>query len=178
MRLSVLRRYFRPSAILFTLLITGSWGTTLHAQGIGIRLVNGKNGRPIAGTCVNVWVGNKREDAMAIPTDKDGVASLRLTDKDGEVDIHNRWKDCGDFWGGINPVVKYDDSLRINAGYVLCHVRKPDYSWLAITNFSTKEVLEHGIATANTCGKVTASPKPGEVIIFVRPLTWWEKMKS
>jgi hypothetical protein len=59
---------------------------------------------------VNVWVGTKRKEAMVIPTDKDGIARLRLTDND--------------------------------------------------------------------CGKATASPKPGELIIFVRPLTWWEKLKQ
>jgi hypothetical protein len=47
-----------------------------------------------------------------------------------------------------------------------------------MTNFSTEEILQHGVATANTCGKATASPKPGEVILFVRPLTWWEKLKQ
>ena len=54
---------------------------------------------------------------------------------------------------------------------MLCQLRKPDDSWLAMTDFSTKKVLEEGIVTANTCGKATASPKPGELVIFVRPLT-------
>jgi hypothetical protein len=39
-------------------------------------------------------------------------------------------------------------------------------------------VLQQGIATPNTCGKATASPEPGDLIIFVRPLTWWEKLKQ
>jgi hypothetical protein len=41
-----------------------------------------------------------------------------------------------------------------------------------------KQVVQQGIVTANTCGKATASPKPGEVTIFVRPLTWWEQLKQ
>jgi hypothetical protein len=114
---------------------------------------------------------------MAIPTDNNGVARLRLTDRDGEIDIHNRWKGCGEF-GVINPVVKYDDSFRINAGYVLCQPRTPDYSWLAMTDLSTKQVVQQGRVTTNTCGKATASPKPGELILFVRPLSWWEELKQ
>jgi hypothetical protein len=46
----------RFRAVLFMPLTIASRGTALHAQEIGIKLVNGQNGRPIAGTCVNVWV--------------------------------------------------------------------------------------------------------------------------
>jgi hypothetical protein len=158
------------------LLAFGSCRTALRGQTVEIKLVNGKTGRPIPGACVNVWVGNERKAALAVPTDEDGVAQLRLTDKDGEVDIQNRWRGCGDF-GTIDPVVKYHDSLRINAGYVLCQSPAPGYSWLATMDLSMREVLGHGIATANTCGKAAAPPKPGEVIVFVRPLSWWEKLK-
>jgi hypothetical protein len=149
----------------------------LYAQTIQIKLVNGRNGSPLAGTCVNVWVGNEQKDAMAIPTDENGVARLRLTDKNSEVDVHSLWKGCG-FFGVTNPVVKYDNSLRINASYVLCQPHAPGYSWLALTSFSTQEVIQRGIVTPNSCGKAAASPKPGEVIMFVRPLNWWEKLKA
>jgi hypothetical protein len=176
-RVFAVRLFFRTVVQLFVLVAFSASGTVLCAQTVGIRLVDGRNGRPMASTCVNVWAGKERKEAMAIPTDKDGVAWLRFTDKEGEIDLHNRWKDCGDF-GVINPVVKYDGSLRVNAGYVLCQLRKPDDSWLSMTDFSTKKVLEEGIVTANTCGKATASPKPGELVIFVRPLTWWEKLKQ
>src|SRR5215475_1091577 len=171
------RLFFRSLPPLLALFAFGSSGMALRAQTVEIKLVNGRSGNPMADTCVNVWVGTERKLAMAIPTDENGIAKLRLTDKDDEIDVHNSWKGCGDF-GVVNPVEKYNDSLRINAGYVLCQFRKPDNSWLAITNYSTKEVLQHGVVTANTCGKAMASPKPGGVIIFVRPLSWWEKMKQ
>jgi hypothetical protein len=150
--------------------------TILSAQAIEIKLVNGRDGSPLGGTCVNVWIGNERKSAMAIPTDKNGIARLRVTDKDEEMNIHSRWKDCGDF-GVINPVVKYGNSLRINAGYVLCQPHIPDYSWLALRDFSMEKLIQEGIVTPNSCGKATASPKPGELVIFVRPLNWWEKLK-
>lgn len=41
----------------------------------------------------------------------------------------------------------------------------------------TEEVLKRGAVRANICGTATASQKPGEVVFF-RPLTWWEKLKS
>jgi hypothetical protein len=77
-----------------------------------------------------------------------------------------------------NPVVKYADSLQINAGYVLCQPHIGDYSWLKTMDLTTSRVLQEGITMANTCGKPTAAAKPGEVIIFVRPLNWWERLKE
>jgi hypothetical protein len=113
---------------------------------------------------------------MAIPTDKDGVAWLYLADQETEINDQNRWSACGDF-GVINPVLKYDDALRLNVGYAAC-VRHADYSWLAIAEFSTRRVLENGVVTANTCGKAEASLEPGTIVLFVRPLTLWEKLKE
>lgn len=169
--------FARGAMGLFLLFVLGSAATALQAQTIRIKLVNGRTGRAVAGTCVNVWVGNERKSAMAIPTGKDGVASLRLTDQDTEINSQNRWKECGDF-GVTDPVVKYASSIRVNAPYVLCQVRQPDHTWLATQSFSTREVLGSGIVTANTCGKAKASPAPGEIVLFVRPLSWWEKLKE
>lgn len=168
-----------PSGIvrLFLLLNLSSIWPFLSAQTIEFKLIDGRNGHPIVNTCVNVWVGGAQKDALAIPTDKNGVARLRLTDVDAEVNTHDRWKDCGEF-GVINPVVKYEDSVSVNAGYVLCQQRPADYSWLAVKNIQTKQLLGQGIVTANTCGKLTASPTPREMIIYVRPLSFWEKLKQ
>ena len=131
---------------------------TLRAQVIKIKLVDGKSGRPIAHSCVNVWVGHQRKEAMTIPTDSSGIASLRLTDRDDEVDAHNPWKDCGMF-GVIGPVVLYAESIRINTSFASCQARPSPNSWLAITGFSTAQLIHDGIVTPNACGKSTASPR-------------------
>lgn len=151
---------------------------SLSAQTIEIKLVDGRNGRPMVGTSayVNVWVGKERKEAIAIPTDNNGVARLQLTLNPNEENIP-----ISTGHGTIvekHPVVKYEESFRINAPYVLCGVEEGNRSWLDLKNFSTKEVLDHGYASANTCGKVTVSPQPGQVVLFVRPLTFWEKMKQ
>jgi len=161
----------------FLLLLTFSSAFTLSAQTIEVKLIDGRNGHPIANSCVNVWVGNEQKDALAIPTDNDGVARLRLTDRDAEINTQNRWKQCGAF-GVINPVVRFESSVTINAGYVLCRPQETDYSWLALKNFPTKQILAEGVVSPNACGKHSASPVPGQVIIFVRPLSFWEKLKQ
>ena len=129
-----------------------------------------------ASSYVNVWVGGERKEAIAIPTDDKGVARLKLTLNPNELNVSNSTGH-----GSIvanHPVVKYDESFRINAPYVLCGAGGGNESWLESKNFSTKEVLDHGYASANTCGKVTVLPQPGQVILFVRPLTFWEKLKQ
>jgi hypothetical protein len=166
-----------PITVRLLLLLTFSSAATLSAQTIEVKLIDGRNGHPLANTCVNVWVGNKQRDALAIPTDKDGVARLRLTDSDTEIDTQNRWKQCGEF-GVIDPVVRFEDSITINAGYVLCQPQGTDYSWLALKNFPTRQILAEGVVTPNACGKHVASPVPGQVIVFVRPLSFWEKLKQ
>ena len=172
MRLDAASCHSSRRALFCLLLIAASLGKGAHAQSIRIKVVNGRNGRPMAGTHVNVWVGKERKWAMVIPTDKDGVASLVLTDKEGEVNVPRVDGDGSHVV--VNPVVKYDDDLGINAPYVLCQPGTP-YSWLAIRHISTKQVVGQGIVTPNACGKATVSQTPGEIVVFVRPLSWREK---
>jgi len=156
-------------------------GTALRAQAIEIKIVNGRNGHPIADKCMNVWVGDgsnpRSAPLLETQTDANGIIRLRLTDEDAKIDAQSQQLVCG-LQGTINPIVKYGDTISIRAGYVSCQPHTPDYSWLTMTDLTTKQVVQQGIVTPNTCGKATASPKPGEVILFVRPLTWWEKMKQ
>ena len=155
--------------------------TSGRAQTIEVKIVNGRNGHPVADRCMYVWVGDRSNPSsgplLETQTNKDGIISLRLTHEDGKTNGDGQRLACG-LAGSINPVAKYGDTISIRAGYVLCQPHTPDYSWLARADFSTEEILQHGIATANSCGSITASPKPGEVILFVRPLTWWEKLKQ
>lgn len=170
--------YFRRVLRFFMLLVLGSTGTLLYAQTIEIKLVDGRNGRPMVGASsyVNVWVGGERKEAIAIPTDEKGIARLQLTLNPSEVNIPGSKNN-----GSIvvdHPVVKYDESFQINVPYVLCGRGGSNYSWLGLKRFITKEILDRGYTSANTCGRVTASPQPGQVILFVRPLTFREKLKQ
>jgi len=174
---SMIQLTFRRLAQFLMLLVFTSTGTFLYAQIVTIKLVNGRNGHPMSNSHVNVWVGTKRKEAMVIPTDKDGIARLRLTDNDDQVDLHMRKKYVGDNVV-FDPIVKYNEQFQVNVGFVICYTHVRDYSWLSTANISTKQLLQQGVVWPNSCGKATASPEPGELIIFVRPLTWWEKMKQ
>jgi hypothetical protein len=161
------------------LLLFVSFAMTLRAQTMEIKVVNGRNGQPIRDKCMNVWVGDRSSPRsgplLETQTDTNGVIRLRLDDS--ELNVPSQRLACG-LSGVINPTLKYGDTVSVRTGYALCQPHTSDYSWLAMTDSSTEEVLKHGIVTPNTCGKATTSPKPGELVIFVRPLTWWEKLKQ
>ena len=171
-------RYFGITKFLVSFFLI-LYGASVSAQTLEITLVDGRNGRPMVGASsyVNVWVGTEVKEAIAIPTDGNGVARLQLTLHTGEINIPNDSKDRGSIVVD-HPVVNYNESLRINAPYVLCGSEVSNYSWLRSENFSTKEILHHGYVSPNTCGNATVSPEPGQVILFVRPLTWLEKLKQ
>lgn len=149
----------------------------LDAQEIKIKLIDGRNGRPLANTCVNVWVGKDRKEATAIPTDSQGTATLHLTTESGRIDTSHQWSGCGLF-GVADPVLMYRNDIRINVGYVLCQMSRGDHSWLMINEYATRNLVQTGIVSKNTCGKVIGERCPGELTIFVRPSSWREKLKQ
>lgn len=43
--------------------------------------------------------------------------------------------------------------------------------------FRIDEILQHGIIAPNTCNfHLKLQPHPGELVFFLRPLSWWEKL--
>jgi len=149
----------------------------LHAQEIKLRLLDGRSGKPIERSCINVWVGDHQKSALAIHTDENGIAKFHLTADASAVNVTNYWAACGMF-GVSDPTVMYADTIQINAGYAWCKPNSQEKSWLAINKFPTKHLTDDGEVTANACGKVSAKPTPGELTIYVRPLTFWEKLKQ
>jgi hypothetical protein len=39
-------------------------------------------------------------------------------------------------------------------------------------------IVASGLVAKNNCSKISAAAKPGELVIFIRPATWWEKFVS
>lgn len=76
-----------------------------HAQEIRVRLLDGKSGKPMAHSCINVWIGDKRA-TLSIPTDESGIARVHLTNDASEVKRSNYVESCGMF-GVSDPTVMY-----------------------------------------------------------------------
>ncbi len=44
--------------------------------------------------------------------------------------------------------------------------------------YPVSTIVASGLVASNNCGRRTAAAKPGELVIFVRHPTWWEKFIS
>ena len=141
------RGFLRPLIVaLFVIL----GGTTLRAQEIRIRVLDGRNGHPIGDERVNVLFDAERS-ARLVSTDRSGVAVVNV---------------------GSDQV----DQIRITGdNYVPCQPHPKDSPFLS---YSAKEVLRSGVASLNLCGKIEVSPKPGELIFFVRPRSFLERFRQ
>jgi hypothetical protein len=147
-------------------------------------------------TTLHVGLGRESDLSLVLTADKQGVVPLRFTRDDSEINVpackgkraardkllkngnkndvkefNEKYKNCTNFPVN-NPIVGFADSISI--GPVIGTLNGTTYfryvqCWAGFpTFFSTEEVLQHGVVTANTCGKATASPEPGQIILFVR----------
>jgi hypothetical protein len=165
--------------------LLGFPGPLLHAQEIQIRVLNGRNGKPITKECINVSLGPWHGADLLVPTDKNGIAVLHLRGNEVTADAACQG------WSKQAHRAEGTDTISVMGDY---YVACQEYGKLApgerptpesssnvikelVPTYSIREILQSGITSANTCGKVRAAAKPGELIFFVRPPTWLEKLK-
>jgi hypothetical protein len=126
----------------FSLLVQAQDRTAL----IHIRLIDGRTGLPMKVEKVGLEDRAGYRDISVRP-DSSGLAELRI-DRETIILVHNthEYVNCGDEHGG------------------LIH-----------NDYKVSEILSTGIVEQivppNRCTKTSGSPKPGELILFVRP---WE----
>lgn len=158
----------------------------LHAQEIQIRVLNGRNGKAIAKECVNVSLGSWHGADLLVPTNKDGIAVLHLRGNEVTADAACQgWSKEAHRLEGVDTISLMGDY------YVACQEYgklapgerpTPETSSTVIKElaptYSIKEILQSGIASANACGTVRATAKPGELIFFVRPRGFFERLKQ
>jgi hypothetical protein len=126
-----LKRKFLLMWWFYLLVVIRSSGTAAGAQDIRIKVVDGRNGKAITAECVNVWIGKTTIHPLLIPTDKDGVAALHLTNDDTATNIQQSGSACGG-WGLVGPVMKSSDTIRItSSNYMPCQAHPPDSPWLS-----------------------------------------------
>ena len=138
--------------VCFTLFATLT-NTQAQESHIVLEVINGKNGKLLANQHLIVFWGNTVNDTIANKAHSDVTTS-----RDG---------------------IAY---LSVNASMQWIQVW-PDWRILCQSGpnsnaFNVNNILTKGAIMPNTCGKAVASPKPGELVIFVRPLNLWERMKQ
>ena len=141
------------SLLILVALVGVSAGVGL-AEDITIRLINVKDGRPLGGQFIVVFLGNARLPStpkVEVTTSSEGTAIVHLP-----------------------------EAIPEQVSVVVGNGKLHGCGW---PFFSTRELIERGVVAENKCdrkgtlkGKFAA--KPGEVIMFVRFLKWWEKMQT
>ena len=112
---------------------------------IHIKVINGKNGKPIKDEKLNVWRHADQRGSEIMPTDENGVIRLEV----------NR-----------------SSSIRVASNiYVTCHPYKAGDKQ---RSYAVEKIISEGIADLNECGKTKAAATPGEIILFERPRSLWE----
>src|SRR5580692_1594700 len=130
------------------------------AQEVKIRVVDGRNGRPVYGE-INADFFESDERGVAIGQRHNWRWLTPRTDEDGL--IHLR----------LEPTDKYLTVTPADA--VDCRLQKGELPPVYFPLSSLGEIIQSGIALENHCGKTRVAPRPGELVLFVRPLHWWEK---
>lgn len=167
--------HFRCIALLLGVL---GLGTTLHAQEVQfkIKVLNGQNGQPVVDGCVYVQVLTNPGvlSAEEAATDQKGVVRIRLSSDDASVSPGRKTAKC--FRGAtVDTVLRYGNSVDIIPNRDKAADCRPptDKSGTRNYSYSVKLIVREGIVLANACGKAAATPTPGEVILFARPVHWW-----
>ena len=157
---------------------------------------------------LQLWFGPQSDLSLILTADNHGVTALRFTrnnteinvpdckgkraaedqllknnlaghrDKNDEREFNEKYKNCMNLLAK-NPIVGYADSISI--GPIMSGTTSNTYiqCWAGVQlDFSTEEILEHGVVTPNSCGKATASPVPGSLILFVRMPTLKEQWEQ
>lgn len=139
---------------------------------VTILLLNGKNGRPMKRTLLNItvfprmpkhnppgpaWAGWQGARALYPKTDRNGEATIHAP-RNGAVEAF-----AGGYDVGCRPPFPNSEYPK--------YPRPGD-----VALYPVARILSRGTVSENSCGKGHAVPVPGRLVIFARPMTFWERM--
>jgi hypothetical protein len=128
---------------------SASTKTKEAATTLTIRLLNGKTGKPIANKNVTVrWETDWKMTFVTIG--KNGI---------GTFDVESGRTQ---FW--LESPTRLKEPFR--GVYTDCN--EPE-----LKKVEVKQVVYTGYVPHNKCGRHTFNPKPGEVVVWAKPMPWW-----
>jgi hypothetical protein len=160
--------------VVASLVLLGASGAA-RGQEIRVKFLDARTGRPVTYEAAQMWVESCKLCVLTAPANnKKGTATFLYTGHS----IRAIWP----------PKTKksryYPRELTIPPGperiaaapIVACGIcwdRGPlrNDPWYPLT-----EILQHGAVSQNHCGKATAKPKPGELILFIKPIPAWKRI--
>lgn len=134
---------------------------------IHIRVLDGRTGKNLSGmnlTFVDYHAdrdGSTHADLngrMVVKTSADGDSYVANPDAHGVLVFNGLGRNGA--WTPCTRQKLYDSDTRTYGSEHL---------------YPVSTIVASGLVANNNCSRRTATAKPGELIIFVRPPTWWEK---
>ena len=124
---------------------------------ITVRVLDSRNGQPITHASVQALIDRADPGKFVWGhTDEAGIPYVEFDAKISVIAIH------------ADPLGTFK--------YATCDAQ---HGWFFQTSwYAVSEILKTGIvAGANNCNRRSAVAQPGEFIVFLRPLHWWEKLR-
>jgi hypothetical protein len=154
-RKSTVRLLCALLALVVTFIVSAPSQTEGTAE-IRIRLIDGRNGKPIA-------AGEFLVLESSAPADRKQLTRDATTGPDG--------------YAAISVPVDFKGS------FIVGPVGKPNYeqciSWNGKREFSVEAIRTTGVVSKNTCRrKITQSPVPGVLIVYLRPERLCDRMSD
>ena len=145
-----LARAPRLHTFVLTILVLTCAATLCPAQTtLRIRLINGKTGAAFSPATLRAQSSTGDQADYLIP--KADSSSVQVTFKSAA-------------------------TFTLSGEFKPCSVTAaPD---AAATTYNVQDILDHGVVSPNTCGKLLASPNRGELILYVRPFTMCESIQN
>lgn len=160
----------RTAILACIVLAVGPIGLLARTATIHIRVLDGRTGKNLSG--MSLWFVDYHTDQdggthadlngrMIVKTSADGDSYIANPDGHGVLVFGGLGKNG--IWTPCTRQKLYDSSTQT---YGTEHL------------YPVSTIVASGLVANNNCSKGTATAKPGELIIFVRPVTWWEKFLS
>jgi hypothetical protein len=141
-------------------------GLVAQTATIHVRVIDGRTGKNLSGMNLS-FVDYRSDRDGSTAADLNGRTTVK-TSVDGDSyianpDVHGvlvfNWLGGG-LWTPCTRQKLYDSDTRTYGSEHL---------------YPVSTIVASGLVATNNCSKRTAAAKPGELIIFIRPATWWEK---
>jgi hypothetical protein len=135
---------------------------------IRVRVLDGRTGKDLPGMNLRFVDYHTDRDGsthadlngrMTVDTSADGDSYIASPDAHGVL-VFGGMGNSGD-WTPCTRQKLYDSDTRTYGTELL---------------YPVSTIVASGLVAKNNCSKRTAAAKLGELVIFIRPTTWWEKL--
>lgn len=149
--------------------------TGARGQEIRVKFLDARTGRPVTYEAAQIWVGTGTGAGplLAPAKNKEGTATFLYTGHS----IRAIWPPNTKLRHNARELTMPLGPGRIAAAPTVAAGMCWDLGPLRLGPwYPISEILQHGAVSENHCGKATATAKPGELILFIKPLSFWRRL--